>query len=158
RANDQIVSLLGGDFNFAEIDVNFRFYQPLIPNSDGLVFRFNSTLGFLFSTDGDIVPFNHRFGAGGINSARGYPIFSLGPQLRTSFSDDPTGGDGVIRIRGTQLWVNNLEIEAPIVRSAGLKAVVFFDAGNAFGDAYGNGGIDPLNLRTSVGFGLRWQS
>ena len=35
---------------------------------------------------------------------------------------------------------------------------MFFDAGNAFGDAYGNGGIDIFDMRTSAGFGIRWRS
>jgi outer membrane protein insertion porin family len=54
--------------------------------------------------------------------------------------------------------VNNLEIVSPIIKAAGISAVVFFDAGNAFGDPWGNGGINPLQLRTSAGFGIRWQS
>jgi outer membrane protein insertion porin family len=155
---DKVFSLLGGDFNYAEINANFRFYQPLIPKSDWLIFRFNSTLGMLFSTDGNIIPYTARYGAGGMNSVRGFPMFSLGPTVRTTVSDDPTRGDQEVLIRGTQMWINNFEIESPIVKQAGVSAVVFFDAGNAFGDAYGHGGINPLKLRTSAGFGIRWRS
>jgi outer membrane protein insertion porin family len=36
--------------------------------------------------------------------------------------------------------------------------VVFFDAGNAFGDPWGNGAMNPFGLRTSVGAGIRWRS
>lgn len=158
RVGDDVVSILGGDFNFVEFKGNVRWYQPLIPKSDWLVLRVNSTIGFLWSTDGGIIPITHRYGAGGINSVRGFPWFSLGPRVRAPASDDPTDGDQSIVIRGTQTWVNNIELEAPIVRAAGISAVVFFDAGNAFGDAYGNGGIDFLDMRTSAGFGVRWRS
>lgn len=158
RAGDQIVSLLGGDFNFVEVNANFRFYQPLIPRSDWLVFRLNSTLNMMWSTDGNVIPFVHRAAAGGINSVRGFPWFSLGPSIRTTAADDPARGDSNLVIRGTSAWVTNLELESPVIRAAGIKIVAFFDAGNAFGDAYGNGGINPLDLRTSAGFGVRWQS
>jgi len=158
RADDKQVSLLGGDFNFVETRLNFRFYQPLIPNSDMLVLRFNSTLGAVFSTDGRVVPFIHRYRAGGINSVRGFQWFSLGPTLRATRSDDPTASDEPIIIGGTQSWVNNLELESPIIKSAGISLVVFLDAGNTFGDPWGRGGINPLKLRTSAGFGVRWRS
>src|SRR5690606_8696956 len=78
--------------------------------------------------------------------------------LRTIRSDDPSAGDSPLVVGGTQSWVNNLELESPIVRSAGISLVVFFDAGNAFGDPWGQGGINPLKLRTAAGAGIRWRS
>lgn len=158
NAGDKEVSLLGGDFNFVETRFNFRFYQPLIPNSEWLILRFNTSLGAVFSTDGRVIPFIHRFRAGGINSVRGFQWFSLGPTLRTIRSDDPTSSDDALVVGGTQSWVNNLELESPIIKSAGISLVVFFDAGNTFGDPWGNGGINPLKLRTSAGAGVRWRS
>ena len=155
---DKVASLLGGDFNFVETKLNFRFYQPLVPKSDWLVLRFNTTLGSIWSTDGRIIPFIHRYRAGGINSVRGFQWFSLGPTIRTLGSDDPTNGDTKITIGGTQTWINNLELESPIVKAAGISAVVFFDAGNTFGDAFGDGVINPIELRTAAGFGIRWRS
>jgi outer membrane protein insertion porin family len=152
------LSLLGGEFNFVELRGNFRWYQPLIKDTDKLVFRMNSTLGWVQSTDGRVVPFIHRYRAGGINSVRGYQWFSLGPTLRVLGSDDPTVGDDSIPVGGTQTWINNFELEAPVIRGAGISAVVFFDAGNAFGDPWGRGGINPLELRFAAGLGVRWLS
>src|SRR5690606_14474064 len=140
RAGGQTVRLLGGDFNYVETRLNFRFYQPLIPNSEMLVLRFNTSLGAIFSTDGRAVPFIHRYRAGGSNSVRGCRWFSLGHTLRTIRSQDPSAGGSPLVVGGTQSWVNNLELESPIVRSAGISLVVFFDAGNAFGDPLGQGG------------------
>ena len=59
-------------------------------------------------------------------------------------SDDPTAADERLVVGGTQTWINNIEIESPIVKAAGLRAVVFVDAGNAFGDS---GAMAPLILR-----------
>ncbi len=160
---EEVLSLLGGEFNFVESKANIRFFQPLIPNSDMLVFRVNSTVGAIHSTDGRVIPFIHRYRAGGINSVRGFNWFSLGPSMRglpwtSSGADDPIRGDDEIIVGGTEIWVNNIEIESPIVKAAGISVVAFFDAGNAFGDPWGGGHIDPRGLRTSVGAGIRWRS
>jgi len=155
---DTVVSVFGGDFNFVEAKGNLRFYQPLIPNRDWLVFRLNSTMGGIWTTDGSVLPYIHRFRAGGINSVRGYDWFSLGPSLRSPSTDDPAAGDSRLVVGGTETWINNLEIQSPIVKSAGIAGVVFFDAGNAFGDPWGQGHISPAGLRLAYGAGIRWQS
>lgn len=159
RINDrEVLSLLGGEFNFWENQMNFRFYQPMVKESDILVFRFNTSLGRIQSTDGRVIPLIHRYRAGGINSVRGYNWFSLGPTIRSLTTDDPVRADDRLVVGGTETWVNNLEIESPIIRAAQIKAVVFFDAGNAFGDPFGNGHLNPFGLRTAYGAGIRWQS
>lgn len=157
-SDNKVLNMLGGEFNFWELRGNFRLYQPLIPESDLLVFRFNTTMGMVRSTDGDVIPFIHRYRAGGINSVRGYQWFSLGPAVRGLGSDDPSATDSSLPVGGTQTWINNFEIEAPIIRSAGISVAGFFDAGNAFGDPWGNGGINPLGLRLAFGAEVRWLS
>ena len=73
RINDeQVLSVFGGDFNFWETKANFRFYQPVIAENDWLVFKYNGSIGHIESTDGTIVPYIHRYRAGGILSIRGY--------------------------------------------------------------------------------------
>lgn len=159
RLNDkEVLNLLGGDFYLWENQANLRFFYPLIPNKDILIFRLNSTMGSIQSTDGSVVPFIHRYRAGGINSVRGYNWYSLGPSLRDLGTEDPTHADDRLIIGGTQTWINNFEIESPIIKAAGISTVVFFDAGNAFGDPYGNGHISVPGLRYSYGFGVRWFS
>ena len=155
---DEVLSLLGGQFNFWENQMNFRFYQPLLKGSDQLVFRYNTSLGQILSTDGRTIPLIHRYRAGGINSVRGYNWFSLGPSIRSLTTDDPVLADNRLVVGGTETWVNNIEMESPIIRQAGIKAVVFFDAGNAFGDPLTGGHINPFGLRLAYGAGVRWQS
>ena len=171
--DDEVLSLLGGDFNFWESRFNFRYFKPVIPGGDWVIFRYNLTLGYIRSTDGTTVPYIHRYRAGGINSVRGFDWYSLGPAIRatgyrsgsssylgSSFigSDDPSNADDRLVVGGTETWINNIELEIPIVKAAGISTVVFFDAGNAFGDPWGNGHINPLDLRTSYGMGVRWFS
>lgn len=157
-SDDKVLSMFGGQFNFVELKGNFRGYLPLIRDPDKFIIRFNSTLGFVQSTDGRVIPFIHRYRAGGINSVRGYNWFSLGPTIRGNGNDDPVHADGSLAVGGTQTWINNLEMETPIVRAAGISGVIFFDAGNAFGDPWGKGGINPLDLRFAYGLGIRWLS
>lgn len=158
RTGDDIISLLGGDFHFVENRLNARWYKPLLKGNDRFVFRANSTMGVVTSTDGGMVPFIHRYRAGGINSVRGYNWFSLGPTVRAVTSEDPGRADDELIVGGTQTWVNNFEIETQIVRSAGITGVVFFDAGNAFGDPWGEGNLSISGLRSSYGLGIRWRS
>ncbi len=163
-----VTQIFGGDFNFLEGKFNLRAYQPLV-EKEWLIFKYNGTLGRVWSTDGTVLPFIHRYRAGGINSVRGYNWFSLGPQIRASGyktpeqstfqgSEDPTAAEDRLIIGGTETWINNFELEIPIIRQAGVSTVVFFDAGNAFGDAWGEGHVNLADLRTSYGFGVRWFS
>lgn len=171
RVDEQTsLSLLGGDFNFWQTQLNFRFYQPLVKKGDWLVFKYNGSLGYIQSTDGTIIPYIHRYRAGGILSVRGYSPYSLGPSIRAagyttdqryySFygTDDPTNAEDKLVVGGTQTWVNNFEVESPVVKAAGISLVAFLDAGNTFGDPWGEGLVNPLELRWAYGAGIRWFS
>jgi outer membrane protein insertion porin family len=172
RTDDQhVLSLFGGDFNYWETKANFRFYQPVVAKGDWLVFKYNMSFGHMQSTDGSIIPYIHRYRAGGILSIRGYEPYSLGPSIRATGSknydeprstfqgsDDPGAADDRLVVGGTETFINNFELESPILKSAGISVVAFFDAGNTFGDPWGHGTINPLDLRFSYGFGVRWFS
>ncbi len=171
RLNDkENLEIFGGDFNYWETKANFRFYQPLVKD-DWLVFKVNVSAGHVQSTDGSIIPYIHRYRAGGILSIRGFEPYSLGPSVRatgyrdytiprTSFvgSDDPAAADDRLVVGGTETLISQFEVESPVIKSAGISLVTFFDAGNTFGDVEGNGNMDLTDLRTSVGFGVRWFS
>ena len=79
--DDEVFSVFGGEFNFLETRFNIRAYQPLV-ESERLIFRYNGTIGAIRSMDGSIVPYIHRYRAGGIQSIRGYGWFTLGPSIR----------------------------------------------------------------------------
>ncbi|MFM7201285.1 MAG: outer membrane protein assembly factor BamA [Myxococcota bacterium] len=163
----KLLSLLGGDFNYHRHQFNFRLYVPLYPKvEDLLVFRVNTTLGGIFSTDGRILPVIQRYRAGGINSVRGYGPYTLGPTARVTTNDNPNHRDDPLVIGGYQIFNSNIELEFAILKSAGIRGVVFFDAGNGF-DLLGfdqQASTDEVVIlsdgfpRISTGFGVRWFS
>lgn len=126
-------------------------YQPLLHTSVGdftfamrTRLSYGDTLGNADGPVGDRLPLFKRFFPGGINSVRGYRNRFLGPV------DDQGRQYG-----GSKQFVNNLEMIFPLVNSAGLKGVVFFDAGQAFDD---DQGIKLGDLRQAYGAGFRWSS
>ena len=154
-----------------------RYYYPL-PLS--LVLKLNASAGIVVGTDGRSVPISERFFPGGIYSIRGFEPRSLGPNLNVARANDPDASTSPFNIGGNKEVVFNLELEFPIIEQAGIKGVIFADAGNAYDDdeaffyaggnqqdipnAYwlSNGelvdGGPPLGMFYSVGFGFRWFS
>ena len=121
------------------------------------------------------VPVYERYFLGGIFNVRGFPLNSLGPRLGIGRDRDPNvaASDIGVPIGGNMQFFYNLEIEFPIVQEVGIRGVVFHDGGNAwnlngqFCDApsslVGSSAndpctVNPFDLRTSVGFGIRWVS
>jgi outer membrane protein insertion porin family len=109
-----------------------------------ITFAWRTTIGYGNSYNGDPFPLFKRYFPGGINSVRGYKARTLGPV-------DENGNE----FGGSKELVNNWEIIFPIISSAGLKGVVFYDAGEAFDD---NEIIQLSDLRQAYGGGLRWIS
>jgi len=137
----------------------------------GLVFKLNASLGYIRSTDpvNRPIAISEKFFAGGINSLRGYTLRSISPTIKIASSRDPDAGQIDFPVGGNKEFITNWELEFPIVESAGVRGVLFYDAGNTFSetenlfqshqrpDANGNGTL-PLGLFHSVGTGLRWFS
>lgn len=95
-------------------------------------------VGTTYTNDFDRVPATLRFYAGGDNSIRGYDYQTLGPKSRS----------GQV-IGGQHLIAGSLEVDYEFIPNWRLAG--FVDAGNAF---------DNFNekIKTSAGFGVRWQS
>ena len=146
---------LGGDLDYIRMTANARAFYPVGWEFFQPVLRANSTLGQIYSTDGEPVPIFERFFAGGINSVRGYVLNSLGPTQRVLGSGDPQAPDQRLAVGGNQLALVNLEVEFPIIKPAQIRGVVFYDAGNAF---TADEAITWDKLRKSYGFGIRWFS
>jgi len=163
------VAGLGGSAKFLKVESRARWYVP--------VWSSEAFGDFTFSTGWDFgwglgysgtreLPLFERYFPGGINSVRGFDVRSMGPripvyeQIRADSDDCNLVGNcaRVVRhdvIGGSSQLIFNNEIIFPLVKSLGLKGVVFFDAGNAFSAAKG---IDFGEMRMSVGAGVRWLS
>lgn len=153
KGNYQSVSIetagLGGDKDFLKFDVNNRIYTPVIGD---LVFRNSLEYAQANGYNGKVVPPSERFYLGGPNNLKGYPFYGVGP-TRHQFTasgeafDEPIGGNYEV--------VALFELEHPIVKEAGLKFVVFYDAGNVYTTA---DELSNFKLQTDWGFGFRWFS
>lgn len=170
--------MFGSDEGLAyrRVQLAMRRYVPL-PLS--FVLKLNASFGMIFGGGDQGVPISERFFPGGIYSVRGFVPRGLGPTIDVPLSgDDVTAETRPFTIGGNKEAVFNLEVEFPIIEAAGIKGVIFADAGNAFDDAEGffyagtphelippayllgsTRAIDPpLGLYYSWGFGFRWFS
>jgi outer membrane protein insertion porin family len=87
------------------------------------------------------VPLSERFFAGGDSTLRGFPRDGV----------DPVGAEGVVG--GEAMLLLNQEFRFPIWSS--LKGVLFYDAGNLYGEL---ADFDPANLRHVLGVGVRYET
>ncbi len=148
--NYQSVSLevagLGGEKNFVKAVANNRFYYRIVGD---LVFRNSVEVGQIVGYGGTPIPPSQKFYLGGPNNMKGFPLFLLGPQAARGSSGTPQPLGGSVEAYSL------MELEYPVLREAGIKAVVFFDAGNTW-NGFPGAGSDPI--RFDAGFGIRWFS
>ncbi len=142
--------LIGSENDFVRVIGRTRWYFPLFWK---FVLRLNGTAGWVSSPEGEPVPLFERFFVGGIFTVRGFDRNSIGEELY--LTSQPDGSLGAINIGGDKEFVFNAEIEFPIFEEVQIRGVLFFDAGNAWGQTEA---LDPFDLRTSLGFGFRWNS
>jgi len=143
---------IGSDFEFIKVVASVKQYFPFVLGS---VLKLSGTYGYVGNPGGGSVPLGERFYVGGIFTVRGFERYSLGPKIATGSARDPAAFQVPFTIGGNKELIFNIEVEFPIFMPVGIRGVVFFDAGNAFDD---NEQVNPLNLRTAVGFGIRWWS
>lgn len=151
---------LGGDTEFTKLELSGRWYIPLYVSEKGskLVYSFNTSLGLGYGdsgVSGEELPLFERYFPGGISTVRGFRVRTLGPRERVRDSQTDTELETFEEIGGSQQLIINNELIFPIANDAGLKGVVFFDAGEAF---TAQGGIKLEDLRLAFGAGVRWLS
>lgn len=146
---------------FQKYAANVRLYHKLFWK---FVYRSNYQYGLLNNSfTNETVPDAERFTLGGLfpYPLRGYQDNTVGPYknvTNTRLANDPNLRDKKFpyTIGGTQMMLINQEVEFPLIPEADIRAVLFFDAGNAWvGDlsTYGS----PM-LLSSYGWGIRWYS
>jgi outer membrane protein insertion porin family len=131
---------LGGDVKLIKYSTGVNAYYSLFWD---MVFAAKGRIGYIQNTDDDSsrIPIFERYVLGGINDLRGFRY--IGP---TNTSTDNVIG-------GTTMLVFNFELVFPFIKDAGMKGVIFYDAGNTW-----NNGYYINDLRQSVGCGIRWYS
>ncbi len=135
---------LGGVKKWFKLEMDTRYFYRVYGD---LVFRSRLYASRIYEVDDRAIPRTEKFTLGGARNLRGYPFEGIGPKLEVE-----TDNGKVIYNKGGEFAAyTSLELEHPLAREAGLKWVVFFDAGDA-------GDIDQFNLYMDYGFGLRWFS
>jgi outer membrane protein insertion porin family len=131
---------LGGNTNFTKYSGVLAGYYPLFWD---IVFGAKGRIGYLQNNDDrdEDLPIYERYVLGGINSLRG---------LRYVGPTNPGTSDV---IGGTTMLSFSLELVFPLIKDAGMKGVLFYDAGNTW-----NGGYYVDDLRMTCGAGIRWYS
>ena len=129
---------LMGDVSFTRYGLSSTWFFPLPLDT---VIGVRGQIGAINGNEGKAVPIYERYYLGGIGSLRG--LRSVGPT-------DPVTGEV---IGGLTMLTFNVDYIFPLMKSAGLKGVLFFDTGNSWESGY-----QINNMRRTAGVGVRWYS
>lgn len=129
---------IGGDNKFFKAVIDSALFYPV---SKRTTFSVHLNYGYATGLYGEELPLYERFYVGGIYSVRGFDYGEAGPKDETGAV---TGGKRKI--------VFNAEYTFPLISEAGLKGVIFYDAGTAYDHS------SDIRIRQSAGAGIRWLS
>jgi outer membrane protein insertion porin family len=132
---------LGGDIGFTKYLAETGWFIPLFWDTVGFL---HGKAGYASENSGGILPDYERFYLGGMNSVRGF-------KWRDIHALDEDGRE----IGGDKFVQFNVEYRFPLYKQLGLIGIVFYDAGDVYGE---DDSLDLGNLKSSVGFGFRWNS
>jgi outer membrane protein insertion porin family len=135
-------NFLGGTDNYIKTVADTSWYYEL-PWFKEHILHLHGQAGATFKNSDDEVPVFENFYLGGMNSIRGYETRYISPR-------DKATGD---YIGGTREAFINIEYIFPLHSKVGLVGVAFFDAGDTW-----RGGIGDMDIKKSVGAGVRWFS
>lgn len=132
---------LGGDINFIKGYAESGIYFPLYKWFTGFV---HGEAGIVEELQDGLLPDYEKFYLGGPNSMRGFEWRGI-----TALDEDgnEVGGNTFVQF--------NLEVLFPVLKTAGIMGVVFYDTGNVWGE---DENVDLGDLRQSAGAGVRWYS
>jgi outer membrane protein insertion porin family len=156
-------NILGGSFNFNRYTAYQRFYHPL--PFLGMVFKVNGQVGYIQEHDptNHPLPSSEMYFLGGISTLRGYPLRTVTPTTLVGSYTSPDASVKPFGIGGNKQFIFNMELEFPLIEKVGIRGVLFYDAGNAFGrdEFIFQDKEHPellFGMYHSVGFGFRWFS
>ena len=145
--SDITVETSGGPFGGSNYFYKVTgFYGQYIPAGfwDSSFFV-RGTGGIIRPYGGKELPLYEKFYVGGLNSVRGFRFGEAGPK---DINEQVLGSEN-------QLYFN-MEWIFPLYKPAGLKGVLFYDAGAGFDGT--NLNVIKDSMRTTAGFGIRWFS
>jgi outer membrane protein insertion porin family len=141
----------GGIQRWMKSDVEGRYFKSVW---EDLIFKTRLLGSQIFKTTDRGIPRIERFSMGGARNMRGFRLEDIGPLIRAN--NLQTGALDTFNKGGLFQLLTTYELEHPIIKDAGLKWVVFADAGNVWEERIGKDG--DYALRANYGFGFRWFS
>jgi len=147
---------IGGDQRFIRFIGNSAVFFPLMWNT---VLSVRGEIGVMLRNGKDI-PIDEKFYLGGINTIRGFESRTVSPvKVNTVYTTNGVTGlatpvTSFVYLGGVKEAFINVDYVFPIIKDAGLKGVVFFDAGNS----YAPGEQIFSKMLYSYGAGIRWYS
>jgi outer membrane protein insertion porin family len=146
---------LGGTSRYVRYIGNTSVFFPAVW---GTVIALRGELGHIQGM-GKEVPIDERFYLGGINTIRGYDGRTVSPYRTFDLPSLNINGiasksNAKVFIGGDTEALFNVEYQFPLLKEAGLKGLLFLDAGNSYD------GADKIfsRFQASYGFGFRWFS
>jgi outer membrane protein insertion porin family len=148
---------LGGTNRFLRYLGDVKYFYPM---PWGTVLSMRGAVGYIQGLGKDI-PIDEKFYLGGINTIRGYGGRTVSPVITTKNTSQPINGSQELTTTDDHTFLGGdseayfgVEYVFPLIKEAGLKGVVFMDAGNSV-DGFGN---LFSKVQASYGFGFRWLS
>lgn len=142
---------LYGDQEWMKGALEGRYYKPVYGD---LVFRTRVRAEQLIKTTDRALPRTEKYQMGGSRNMRGYDFEDIGP--KKTLQDEIDDEFKEFNIGGLFSFLSTFELEHPLIKDAGLKWVLFYDAGNVFEDGLSEDG--SYELEQDYGFGFRWFS
>ena len=140
-----------GDQHWIKGSIEGRLYKPVY---EDLIFRSRVKVDQIAKTEADKnIPRTELYQMGGSRNMRGYSYEDIGP--RKNLKEVGTDTYRLFNLGGQFSVLGQFELEHPLVKEAGLKWVVFYDAGNVYAEEFE---ADKFTLRQDYGFGFRWFS
>ncbi len=143
---------LGGNYQFMESSIDVSQYVPLdFSDTFRTYFKLRGVLGKLWPVEGVPIPPSERYRLGGYGDLRGFGFQALGPKQRRTRSPQNNSYD--YNLGGDKQLYFQLEYFIPLIPKAGIKSLLFVDAGQSFLESES---LSLGNLRKDAGFGFRW--
>jgi len=145
---------LGGDNEYLETSLVGTYYYPIdITETYRTYFRFYSRAGLVQPYGDNDIPYSRRYKLGGPENLRAWNYLEIGPPY--AWMQSPGSQAVVINKGGNKELLFQLEYFFPIIPAAGIKGLVFADAGRVFDEPEN---FEVKKFRQDVGFGIRWQT
>ena len=141
---------IGGDKRWLRYDFDTRYFKSVW---EDLILRSRVYAAKMNKVGGQKIPRTEKYTLGGARNMRGFEPEAIGPKRTITYANGLKriyNDGGLFSILGT------VELEHPLAREAGLKWVLFFDAGNIYRKHIGE--RKNYTFKMDYGIGIRWFS